>query len=229
MSGASTTGAGAPNPASDRVRVRRAPAQAAYDRATIDAILDASLVAHLGFVVDGQPYVIPVNHARVEDAILLHGAPGSRAFRILAAGAPVCLTVTVLDGLVLARSAYHHSVNYRSAVVLGRAQPITDPAAKLAALEAFSERLVPGRWAEVRPPDDGELRATTVVCLPIEEASAKARTGPPGDDPDDFDRPAWAGVLPLAIRAGTPEPAPDLAPGGPLSPSVQQLLERLGG
>jgi hypothetical protein len=209
--------------------VHRAPARAAYDRPTVDAILDAALVAHVGFVADDQPFVIPVNHARVGDAVLLHGAPGSRAFRLLAAGAPICLTVTVLDGLVLARSAYHHSVNYRSAVILGRAELITEPAAKLAALEAFSERLVPGRWAEVRPPSPAELRATTVVRLAIDEASAKARTGPPGDEPGDLDLPAWAGVLPLAIRAGAPEPAPDLAPGTSLSPSVRRLLERLGG
>jgi nitroimidazol reductase NimA-like FMN-containing flavoprotein (pyridoxamine 5'-phosphate oxidase superfamily) len=193
-------------PVSDRVRVRRATGRAAYDRRTIDAILDEALVAHLGFAVDGQPYVIPVNHARVGDDVLLHGSPGSRAFRLLAAGAPACLTVTLLDGLVLGRSAFHHSVNYRSVVLLGQAVPITEPAAKLAA-----------------------LRATAVVRLPIDEASAKLRAGPPSDEPDDLHLPAWAGVLPLAERAGTPEPSPDLAPGIELSPSVRRLLERFGG
>lgn len=216
-------------PVSERVRVRRAPGRAAYDRATIDAILDAALVAHLGFVVDGQPYVIPVNHARVGDDVLVHGSPASRAFRLLAAGDPVCLTVTLVDGLVLGRSAFHHSVNYRSAVVLGRGVPVTAPAAKLAALEAFSERLFPGRWAEVRPPSAREIRATAIVRIPIEEASAKVRVGPPGDEPEDLALPAWAGELPLAVRAGPPEPAPDLAPGIEPSAAIRRLLERFGG
>ena len=215
-------------PASDRVRVRRAPDRAAYDRATIDAILDAALVAHIGFVVDGQPYVIPVNHARVGDDVLVHGSPASRAFRLLAAGDPVCLTVTLVDGLVLGRSAFHHSVDYRSVVLLGRGVPVTEPAAKLAALEAFSERLVPGRWTEVRPPNPKELRATMVVRIAIDEASAKARSGPPGDEPGDRALPTWAGAVPLALRAGAPVPAPDLAPGIEPSPAVLRLLERFG-
>jgi uncharacterized protein len=216
-------------PASDRVRVRRAPERGAYDRAMIDAILDAALVAHLGFVADGQPYVIPVNHARAGDDLLVHGSPAARAFRLLAAGDPVCLTVTLVDGLVLGRSAFHHSVNYRSAVVLGRGIPVTEPAAKLAALEAFSERLLPGRWAEVRPPSAIELRATAVVRIPIDESSAKVRSGPPGDEPDDLDLPTWAGELPLVTRADPPRPAPDLPPGTALSPAVQRLLDRYGG
>ena len=214
---------------SRRATVRRLPDRSRYDRETIDAILDAALVAHLGFVVDGQPYVIPVNHARVGDDVLVHGSPASRAFRLLAAGSPVCLEVTVVDGLVLGRSAFHHSVNYRSAVLLGRGVPVTSPAAKLAALEAFSERLFPGRWAEVRPPSAGEIRATAVVRIPIVEASAKWRVGPPGDEPEDLALPAWAGELPLAVRAGPPEPSPDLAPGIEPSAAVRRLLERFGG
>lgn len=213
---------------SERVRVRRVPKRAAYDRATIDAILDAGLVAHLGFVVDGQPYVIPTLHARVGDDVLVHGSPASRAMRALAEGAPVCLTVTLTDGLVLARSVFHHSVNYRSVVLIGRATPVREVAARRAALEAFTERIAPGRWAEVRPPSAKELRATAVLRIPIDEASAKLRSGPPGDDPEDVRLPAWAGVIPLALRAGPVEPAPDLAPGTELSPSVRRLLERFG-
>jgi len=215
-------------PPTERVRVRRLPKRAAYDRATIDAILDAALVAHLGFVVDGQPYVIPVLHARVGDDVLVHGSAASRAMRALAEGAPVCLTVTLLDGLVLARSAFHHSANYRSVVILGRAVPVREAPEKLAALAAFTERLVPGRWAEVRPPDARELRATAVLRIPLAEASAKLRSGPAHDDPADLARAAWAGVLPLAVRAGPPEQAADLIPGTALSPSVRRLLERFG-
>ncbi len=213
----------------ERVRVRRLPKRAAYDRATIDAILDAGLVAHVGFIVDGQPYVIPMLHARVSDDVLVHGSPASRAMRSLAEGAPVCLTVTLVDGLVLARSAFHHSVNYRSVVLLGRAEPVREPAALAAALEAFTERITPGRWAEVRRPSAQELRATVVLRIPIEEASAKLRSGPPGDDPEDLALPAWAGVVPLALRAGAPEPAPDLAVGTGLTPAVRRLVARFGG
>lgn len=216
-------------PASERVRVRRVPDRAAYDRATVDAILDAGLVAHLGFVVEGQPYVLPTLHARVGDDVLVHGSTASRAVRSLADGSPVCLTVTLLDGLVLARSVFHHSVNYRSVVLIGRAVPVHAATAKLAALRAFTERIAPGRWDEVRPPSAKELRATAVLRLPIGEASAKLRAGPPGDDPDDLQLPAWAGVVPLALRAGTAEPAPDLASGTEPSPSVRRLLERFGG
>jgi hypothetical protein len=211
-----------------RTRVRRLPERAAYDAATIAAVLDAGLVAHLGFVADGQPYVIPTLHARVGDAVYVHGSPASRALRALASGAPACLAVTELDGIVLARSAFHHSVNYRSVVVLGRAVPVTEPAEKLRALEAFMERITPGRWSEVRPPSDRELAATAVLRMDLAEASAKLRTGGPADDGADLASGAWAGVVPLALRAGELEPAADLDPGVGPSPAVLALLERFG-
>ena len=215
--------AGASSP---RTRVRRLADRAAYDDDTITAILDAGIVAHLGFVVDEQPYVIPTLHARVGTAIYVHGSPASRAIRALGAGAPACLTVTHLDGFVLARSAFHHSVNYRSVVVLGRAVPVTSPAEKMAALEAFMERVTPGRWAEVRPPDVRELRRTAIVRMDLGEASAKLRTGWPGDDERDLASSTWAGVIPIRTVAGPPEAAPDLAPGIAPSASVMTLLER---
>ncbi|MCC6224528.1 MAG: pyridoxamine 5'-phosphate oxidase family protein [Thermoleophilia bacterium] len=200
-------------PVTDRTRVRRHPERGAYDRATVDAILDEALVCYLGFVHDGQPYVIPTLHARVGDTVYLHGSAASRMLRTLAAGAPVCLTVTIVDGLVLARTAYNQSANYRSAMVLGRARIVDDPDEKLRALEAFTEQLVPGRWAEVRPPSPSELKATTIAALALAECSAKARSGPPGDSGEDLDYPVWAGVVPLAVRAGAPVAAPGLAAG----------------
>lgn len=211
-----------------RTRVRRLPKRAAYDAATVAAVLDAGVVAHLGFVVDGQPYVIPILHARVGDAIYVHGSVASRAIRALGAGAPACLTVTHLDGLVLARSAFHHSVNYRSVVVLGHATPVTGPDEKLLALEAFMERVTPGRWAEVRPPDDRELKATAVCRFDLAEASVKLRTGGPVDDEADLGSPAWAGVIPLHVAAGPLEAAADLDPRIEPSPAVRALPERFG-
>ena len=196
----------------DRSRVRRAPKRADYDRSTIDAILDDGLICHVGFVADGQPYVIPTLHARVGDTVYLHGSTASRMVRTLAAGAPACLTVTHVDGLVLARSAFHHSMNYRSAVVLGTMRLVADRAEKSRALEAFTEQLVPGRWEHVRPPSAKELKGTGVLALPLDEASAKVRTGPPVDDEEDHALPVWAGVIPLGLAPGAPEPDPRLAP-----------------
>jgi nitroimidazol reductase NimA-like FMN-containing flavoprotein (pyridoxamine 5'-phosphate oxidase superfamily) len=195
-----------------RSRVRRAPKRAEYDRATVAAILDAGLICHVGFVADGQPYVIPTLHARVGDVVYLHGSTASRMVRTLAAGAPACLTVTHVDGLVLARSAFHHSMNYRSAVVLGTMRLVDDPGEKDRALEAFTEQLVPGRWEHVRPPSRKELKGTSVLALPLDEASAKVRTGPPEDDEEDYALPVWAGVVPLAVTPGVPEPDPRLDP-----------------
>ena len=206
--------AAAYQPASDRVRLRRKRERGSHDRRVIEAILDEALVAHLGIADDrGQPFVIPTLHARRGEVVYCHGAVAGRALRALAAGAPLCLTVSLLDALVLARSAMHHSANYRSAMLLGRATSVEDPAEKRAALRAIVEHIVPGRWREVRAPTDKELRATSVLAIPIDEASAKLRTGPPLDDEEDYALNTWAGVLPLATRAGTPEPDPRLPSG----------------
>ncbi len=195
---------------SERTRVRREPERGRYDRQTIESILDEALVCHLGFVHDGHPYVIPTLFARVGGVVYVHGSSASRMLRNLRAGAEVCLTATLIDGLVLARSIFHHSVNYRSVVVLGLAAEVAEPEEKLRALEAFSERLLPGRWAEVRPPSPRELKATSILRLPLSEVSAKVRVGPPEDDEEDYARPVWAGVIPLQLTAGTPEPDPRL-------------------
>ncbi len=195
---------------SARTRVRRAPKRAAYDRPTIDAILDEALVAHLGFTDgEGQPYVVPALHARVGDQVYVHASTAARLTRTLAAGAPACLTVTLVDGLVLAKSAFHHSVNYRSVVVLGRMTLVTGEAERRAALDALVEGLVPGRTADARGPNAKELKATQVLAMPLDEASAKVRTGGPVDDPDDLALPAWAGVIPLDLTPGAPEGEPD--------------------
>jgi uncharacterized protein len=189
-----------------RTRVRRLPARGVYDRQTIDQILDEAVIAHLGFVHEGQPFVIPTLHARVGDTVYFHGSAASRAIRALSSGVPACLTVTLLDGLVLARSVFHSSANYRSVVVLGRATPVEGPDERLMALEAFVERLIPGRWSEVRQPTPQELKATRLLAMPLDEASAKVRSGPPADDRDDLDLPIWGGVIPLHTTAGTPIP-----------------------
>jgi nitroimidazol reductase NimA-like FMN-containing flavoprotein (pyridoxamine 5'-phosphate oxidase superfamily) len=200
---------------SSRTRVRRVPKRGAYDRATIDAILDEAPVCHMGFTDgEGQPYVIPTLHARRGDELLLHGSSASRAFRTLAGGAPVCVTATLLDGAVLARSAFHHSMNYRSVVVLGRARGLETDEEKTAALEAFTEKLVPGRWPEIRWPSRQELKGTMVLALPLDEASAKLRTGGPVDEPEDYAMDVWAGVIPLSLTASAPIPDGD-APAPP--------------
>ena len=198
---------------SSRARIRRAPQRASYDRAVVNGILDEAIVCHLGFVDDGQPFVIPTLHARVGDLVFVHGASASRALRTLSESLPVCLTVTLVDGLVLARSAFHHSINYRSVVLLGQARPVTEPAEKLRALEAFTEQLLPGRWSAVRSPNDKELKATLVMALPLDEVSAKVRTGPPNDEDADYELDAWAGVIPLRLSALAPEDDPRLRAG----------------
>jgi uncharacterized protein len=211
-------------PPSTRTRVRRAPKRADYSRETIDAILDEALVAHLGFAVDGQPYVIPTLHARVGDIVYVHGSSASRLIRSLTGGLPACLTVTLIDGLVLARSAFHHSMNYRSAVVLGEARAVAGDAELLGVLEAFTEKLVPGRWDEVRPPSRQELKGTRVLAFTLDEASAKLRTGPPVDDDEDYALDVWAGVVPLATQAGRLTPDPRLTPGIEPSEPVRRWL-----
>ena len=191
---------------SDRTQVKRLPKRANYDRETVYRILDTAFVCHAGFSVDGQPYVIPTNYGRSGDTLYLHGSAASRMLKTLSAGVPVCVTVTHVDGLVLARSAFHHSVNYRSVVILGRAQLVEDPAEKMEALRLFTEHVIKGRWDDVRTPTEQELRATTVLSLPLEEVSAKVRTGGPLDDEADYSLPVWAGVLPLGIVAKPPVP-----------------------
>lgn len=205
---------------SERSRVRRAPKRADYERETIDAILDEALVAHLGFVADGQPYVIPTLHARVGDEVYVHGSAASRMVTLLGAGVPACLTVTLIDGLVLARSAFHHSMNYRSVVVLGTARFLEGPDERERALRAFTDKLIPGRWDEVRPPSRQELKGTRVLALPLTESSAKLRTGGPVDDDEDYDLDVWAGVIPLALTPGAPQPDARLRDGIAVSPSV---------
>jgi nitroimidazol reductase NimA-like FMN-containing flavoprotein (pyridoxamine 5'-phosphate oxidase superfamily) len=205
-------------PVSDRTRVRREPQRGVYDRAVIDAILDEGLVCHLGFVSDDQPYVIPTLYARLGDEVYVHGSSASRMLRTLDVGVDACLTVTLIDGIVLARSIFNHSINYRSVVVLGRATAVTDIDEKRRALEAFSGQLLPGRWADARPPTPSELKATSILRLPLDEASAKVRTGAPKDDEEDFGWPVWAGVIPLSLAAGEPQPDPSLA--GDFEPPV---------
>ena len=203
-----------------RTRIRRVPKRAVYERETVEAILDEGLVCHLAFVHLGQPFCIPTIHARAGDTVYLHGSAASRMMRTLAAGAPACLTVTHVDGLVLARSAFHHSLNYRSAVVMGALRPVDEPEEKMAALEALTERLVPGRWPEIRWPNRKELKATSVLALPLDEASAKVRAGGPVDDDEDYALPVWAGVVPLTFEPGVPEPDERLAAGAPVPEHV---------
>jgi nitroimidazol reductase NimA-like FMN-containing flavoprotein (pyridoxamine 5'-phosphate oxidase superfamily) len=197
----------------ERTRVRRRAPRGNYDPAVVHGILDEALVCHVGFVVSEQPFVLPTAHARVGDQLYFHGAFANRTLEALAAGVPCCVTATLVDGLVLARSAFHHSMNYRSAVVLGKATLVTDVAEKRSALNALVERLQPGRSTECRSPTDAELATTALVRLPIEEASAKVRTGPPIDSEEDALLPFWAGVIPIRIEFGTPEPDTGVAAG----------------
>ncbi|MBP5972532.1 pyridoxamine 5'-phosphate oxidase family protein [Brasilonema sp. CT11] len=185
-----------------RTSIKRIPQRGYYEHQLIYQILDQGLICHVGFVVDNQPFVIPTAYARVEDKLYIHGSPASRMLRSLLTGIEVCVTVTLLDGLVLARSAFHHSMNYRSVVIFGTATLVQDAEQKLEALQAFTEHLVPERWAEVRSPNRQELQGTLVLSLPITEASAKVRTGPPLDDEEDYSLSVWAGVLPLQVVTG---------------------------
>ena len=195
-----------------RTTVKRLPARGHYDRETINSILDEGFICHVGFNVDGQPYVIPTGYARVGDDLYIHGSSASRMLRNISQGVNVCVTVTLIDGLVLARSAFHHSMNYRSVVILGKVEPVLDPDEKNKALEALTEHIVPGRWDVVRWPNELELKATTVLKLPIEEASAKIRTGGPIDDDEDYAMDVWAGILPLDLATGEAIPDERLDP-----------------
>ncbi len=212
-----------------RTTVRRIRERGVYDPRVIKAILDEALMCHVGFVDEGQPYVIPTIHARIDDRIYLHGSPGSRLLRCLGAGIPACVTVTLLDGLVLARSAFHHSMNYRSVVIVGRAEGVDEPGEKLLALQAIVEHVVPGRWDDARRPNEKELAATRVLSLSINEASAKVRSGPPSDDDQDYDLNVWAGLIPLELKPGPPEPDPRLARGVAVPAYVQSYARRKGG
>jgi uncharacterized protein len=196
-----------------RTRVKRLPKRGHFERETISTILDEAFICHVGFVVDGQPYVIPTGFGRVENDLYIHGSSASRMLRELSKGVDVCVTVTLIDGLVIARSAFHHSVNYRSVVVLGNATFVTDTDEKNRALEAITEHIVPGRWADCRWPNELELKATSVLKLAINEASAKVRTGDPIDDDEDYLLDFWAGVLPLKLTPQTPQPDAKLTKG----------------
>lgn len=205
----------------NKTQVKRAPKRGHYDFDTIAKILDKGLVCHVGFVVEGQPFVIPTAYGRIDDRLYIHGANASRMMKSLANGIPVCVTVTLLDGLVLARSAYHHSMNYRSVVIFGQAQTVTDIKEKNLALKAFTEHVMKGRWADIRIPNTEELAATTVLSLSIHEASAKIRTGPPIDAAEDYSLDVWAGVLPLSQVSGEPIADPQLTKNTPLPNNIR--------
>jgi uncharacterized protein len=188
----------------ERTRVIREPQRGIYDRATIYKILDEAFICHVGFTLDAQPYVIPTMFARVADAIYFHGSAASRMLRSVSAGIPVCVTVTLVDGLVLARSVFNHSMNYRSVVALGKAILVDSAPEKIQALHAFTEKIIPGRWEEARRPNEKELKATSILRLELTEASAKVRVGPPEDDAEDYALPIWAGVLPMELKPTDP-------------------------
>ncbi|MCA9049416.1 MAG: pyridoxamine 5'-phosphate oxidase family protein [Planctomycetaceae bacterium] len=211
----------------DRNQVRRLPNRGAYDRETVFSILDAGCLCHVGFVTDNQPYVIPTLYGRDEDVVYLHGSAAGRMMKELASGIPVCLTVTHMDGLVLARSAFHHSVNYRSVVLFGTATQVSGEEKKRG-LFVITEQVLKGRWDEVRPPNDKELTATSVLRMTIETASAKIRTGPPKDDAPDYALPIWAGVIPMQQMFGPAEPDSALPDGTDSPESVRQLMRAQG-
>ena len=197
----------------ERTKLKRLPKRGYFDRETVYGILDEGFICHVGFAPEGQPFVIPTGYARVGDTLYIHGSQASRMLRTLSDGVDACVTVTIIDGLVLARSAFHHSMNYRSVVIFGRAALVEDREEKYAALLALSEHIVRGRWADVRAPTEQELIQTTVLSLPLIEASAKIRTGPPLDDEEDYAMNVWAGVVPLKLVAGEPINDPRLAEG----------------
>lgn len=197
----------------ERTKVRRRAGRGSHDPATVFGILDEALVCHVGFTLAGQPYVLPTAHVRVDDRLYFHGAMANRMLGALAEGVPCCVTVTIVDGLVFARSAFHHSMNYRSVVVLGTATLVNDPEEKRRALHSLVERMQAGRSARCRPPAEAEIAATALVCVPVAEASAKVRRGPPIDAPEDQSLPYWAGVVPVQLTYGAPESAPDLSTG----------------
>ena len=209
----------------ERTKLKRLPKRGHFDRETVYGILDEGFICHVGFAPEGQPFVIPTGYARDGDKLYIHGSQASRMLRTLSSGVDVCVTVTIIDGLVLARSAFHHSMNYRSVVIFGRATLVEDSEEKMAALLALSEHIIRGRWAEVREPTEVEMKQTTVLSLPLVEASAKIRTGPPLDDEEDYAMDVWAGVIPLRLVAGEPIDDPRLIEGVEV-PSYAREYER---
>lgn len=194
----------------ERTTLRRLPQRGAFDRESLNQILDEGFICHVGFAVDGRPFVIPTGYARGGDRLFIHGSQASRMLRAVGQGIEVCVTVTLIDGLVLARSAFHHSMNYRSVVIFGHATVVDEREKKLEVLRVLSEHMIPGRWDDVREPNERELQLTTVLSLPIDEASAKVRTGPPLDDEEDYELDVWAGVIPLRLIADAPVDDPRL-------------------
>jgi uncharacterized protein len=205
----------------ERTKVRRKPDRGKYDRRLIYRVLDDAFVCHVGFIADGQPFVVPTNYVRVGDKLFLHGSTASRLMKTLASGAPFCLSVTLLDGIVFSPSATGHSVNYRSVVVIAKAEPVEDAQAKLAAMRDFVEYVIRGRWASVRPPSEQELKGTMVLAVPLNEVSAKVRTGPAVNDDEDYATPVWTGVLPFKWTPGTPVRDPR---GNPSIPVPENIL-----
>jgi nitroimidazol reductase NimA-like FMN-containing flavoprotein (pyridoxamine 5'-phosphate oxidase superfamily) len=204
----------------EKTKLKRIPKRGSFDRASIYQILDEAFVCHVGFTIDEHSVVIPTGYARVGDDLLIHGSTASRMLTTMAREVEVCVTVTLIDGLVLARSAFHHSMNYRSVMIFGKAKVLSDKEEKVAALRAFTEHIIPRRWAEVRPPNEQELNGTTVLMLPLQEASAKIRTGAPVDDEEDYGLDLWAGVIPLKLSAGEPIADDRLKDGVSIPPSV---------
>jgi nitroimidazol reductase NimA-like FMN-containing flavoprotein (pyridoxamine 5'-phosphate oxidase superfamily) len=202
-------------PRTQRTTLKRLPQRGSFERQKINDILDEGFICHVAFVLNGEPVVIPTGYARAGDELIIHGSQASRMLRQVGQGIDVCVNVTLIDGLVLARSAFHHSMNYRSVVIFGRARLIEDREEKVSALTALSEHMIPGRWDEVRGPNERELQLTTVLSIPLTEASAKVRTGPPVDDEEDYDLPVWAGVIPLQMIAREPIADPRLSPNIP--------------
>jgi nitroimidazol reductase NimA-like FMN-containing flavoprotein (pyridoxamine 5'-phosphate oxidase superfamily) len=209
-----------------RTRVVREPDRGVYDRETAYRILDEGFLCHVGFAVDGQPFVIPTSYGRKDSDLYIHGSAASRMLRQIKQGVPVCVTITLLDGLVLARSVFNHSMNYRSVVILGKATLVDDPDEKLEALRVLAEHIIPGRWDDARRPNERELKATSVLRLPIEEFSAKVRTGPPIDDEEDYSFPTWAGVIPLEMRTGSAINDPRLDPAPAVPDYVQNYVQK---
>jgi uncharacterized protein len=202
-------------PQTQRTTLKRLPQRGSHDRQIINAILDEGFICHVGFAAEGHTFVVPTGYARAGDKLFIHGSQASRMLRTLGQGVEVCVTVTLIDGLVLARSAFHHSMNYRSVMIFGRATLVVDPAEKVAALRVLSEHMIPGRWDDVREPNERELQLTTVLSLTLDEASAKVRTGPPLDDEEDYEMTVWAGVVPLRLEPGQPIDDPRVHAGTP--------------